>query len=77
MFIMQKKCCFKLCLLSSRCEPWKDIWIINKARYQIIGENVLIFFQGIVLTPNTTTSMTNIVAQSVMMKEKPNVVSLD
>jgi hypothetical protein len=50
-------------------------WTINKARYQIICENVLNNSQDIVLTSGTTTLVANIVAQSVVMKEEPNVVS--
>jgi len=50
-------------------------WIINNDMYRIIGENVLKISQDTLITSSTTTLMANIVAQDVMMKEKPNVVS--
>jgi hypothetical protein len=57
--------------------PGGMFWTINKARYWIIGKNVLNNSQDTVLTLGTTTSVANIVAQNVVMKEEPNAVSPD
>ncbi len=45
---------------------------ITNGKYWIVGEHAFNNSQDIVLTPNTNTSMTNIVAEGVMMKEEPN-----
>jgi hypothetical protein len=46
-------------------------WIVTNGRYRIINKNVFNNSQDIVLTPNTTTSMANIIVQGVVMKENP------
>jgi hypothetical protein len=45
--------------------------------HQIISEHALNNSQDIVLTPNTIAFMANIVAEDIVMKEEPNLVSHD
>jgi hypothetical protein len=52
-------------------------WTITNGKYQIVGEHVLNNFLDTILTLGTIASMANIVAEGVVMKEKPNLVSHD
>jgi hypothetical protein len=44
-------------------------WIITNSRYRIVGENVFNNSQDIVLTLDIVTSVANINAEGVLMKE--------
>ncbi len=55
--------------------PRGMFWTINNDMYWIVGENVLKISQDTIIKSSTTTLVVNIVAQGVMMKEKPNAVS--
>lgn len=52
-------------------------WMVTNGKYRIVDEHAFNNFQDIVLTLGRTTLMANIVAEGIMMKEKPNLVSHD
>jgi hypothetical protein len=32
-------------LLGSKCEPWRDVWIVTNGKYQIVDKNAFNNFQ--------------------------------
>ncbi len=52
-------------------------WTVTNGKYRIINENVFNNHQDNVVTLGTATSMANIVAKGIVMKEKPTMIFHD
>jgi hypothetical protein len=57
--------------------PRRIFWSVTPGRYRIVGDNVFNYPQDNVVTLGTITSVVNIVARGILMKEKPIAVSHD
>jgi len=52
-------------------------WIVTNGKYRIINENVFNNLQDNVVTLGTATSMANIIAKGIVMKERPTMIFHD